>query len=46
MLAGELLDPVKPRRPGSLSGFALHAAKQTAVAVWLESEYHEETSEH
>jgi hypothetical protein len=29
----------------SLSGFALHAAKQTADAVWLESEYYKETSE-
>ena len=29
----------------SLSGFALHAAKQTADAVWLENEYYKETSE-
>jgi len=33
------------RRASSLSGFALHAAKQTADAVWLENEHYKETSE-
>jgi hypothetical protein len=31
-------------RASSLSGFALHTAKQTADAVWLEFEYYKENS--
>jgi hypothetical protein len=36
---------VRNIRASSLSGFALHAAKQTADAVWLENEHYKETSE-
>jgi hypothetical protein len=46
VLSASLWRPLRVRVAAACRASALHAAKQTADAVWLEVEYYKETSEH